>query len=52
MGEGAVLPDRGLPVRAEMVHESQRTRVTRLFFLGARSSAKSRWERRRTSAAA
>jgi hypothetical protein len=27
----AVLSDRDLPVRAEVVHESQRTRVTRLF---------------------
>ena len=31
MGEGAVLPDRGPPVRAKVVHESERTRVTRLF---------------------
>src|SRR5690242_1771507 len=34
MGTGGVLPDRGPPVRAEMVHESERTRVTRLFFPG------------------
>ena len=34
MGEGAVLPDRDLPVRAEMVHESERTRVTRVFLSG------------------
>ena len=34
MGEGSLLPDRGLPVRAETVHESERTRVTRLLLLG------------------
>ena len=34
MGEGSLLPDRGLPVRAETVHESERTRVTRLFVSG------------------
>ena len=31
MGEGAVLPERASPVRAKVVHESERTRVTRLF---------------------
>ncbi len=31
MGDGAVLPDRGVPVRAEIVCESPRARVTRLF---------------------
>ncbi len=31
MGEGAVLPERAPPVRVEVVHESERTRVTRLF---------------------
>ena len=31
MGEGAVLPERAPPVRAKVVHESERTRVTRLF---------------------
>ncbi len=31
MGEGAVLPERAPPVRAEVVLESERTRVTRLF---------------------
>jgi predicted ATPase/signal transduction histidine kinase len=34
MGEGAVLPDRGVPVRAEIVNDSQRTRVTRLLLSG------------------
>ena len=34
MGEGAVSPDRAPPVRAEIVHESERTRVTRLFLSG------------------
>ena len=34
MGEGAVSPDRGPPVRAEIVHSSERTRVTRLFLSG------------------
>ncbi len=34
MGDGAGLPDWGPPVRAEMVHESKRTRVTRLFSSG------------------
>jgi hypothetical protein len=29
-----VLPDPDSPVRAEIVHESERTRVTRLFFPG------------------
>jgi len=29
-----VLPGRDPPVRAEVVHESERTRVTRLFFPG------------------
>ena len=46
MGEGSLLPDRGPPVRAEIVHESERTRVTRLFLSGAHaSSARSRWDR-------
>jgi hypothetical protein len=31
MGQGVVTPDRGPRVRAQVVHESQRTRVTRLF---------------------
>ena len=35
MGDGAVLPGRDLPVRAEIVHESQRTRVTRLLLSGS-----------------
>jgi hypothetical protein len=34
MGEGVVLPDRDPPVRAEMVHESERTRITRRFLDG------------------
>ena len=34
MGEGSLLPDRGPPVRAEIVHSSERTRVTRLFLSG------------------
>jgi hypothetical protein len=34
MGPGGVLPGRDLPVRAEIVHESDRTRVTRLFLPG------------------
>jgi signal transduction histidine kinase len=34
MGAGAV-PGRDPPVRAETVHESERTRVTRLFFTGS-----------------
>src|SRR5271166_973273 len=34
MGEGAVLPDRDLPVRAEIVHENERIRVTRVFSSG------------------
>ena len=34
MGEGAVSPDRGPPVRAEIVHSSERTRVTRHFLSG------------------
>jgi hypothetical protein len=34
VGEGAVVPDRGPPVRAEIVHQSLRTRVTRLFSPG------------------
>ena len=33
MGDGA-MPDRGVPVRAEIVHESEHTRVTRLFESG------------------
>ena len=35
MGDGAVLPDRDLPVRAEIVHESERTRVTRVLLSGS-----------------
>lgn len=34
MGAGGVLPDRDPPVRTEVLHESERTRVTRLFFPG------------------
>ena len=34
MGEGSLLPDRGSPVRAEIVHSSERTRVTRLLLPG------------------
>jgi hypothetical protein len=34
VGEGAVSPDRGLPLRAEIVHSSERTRVTRHFLSG------------------
>ena len=34
MGDGAGLPDWAPPVRAEIVHESKRTRVTRLFSSG------------------
>ena len=34
MGEGSLLPDRSPPVRAETVHESERTRVTRHFLSG------------------
>jgi serine/threonine protein kinase len=34
MGDGAVLSDRGVPARAEIVCESQRTRVTRFFLSG------------------
>ena len=34
MGAGGVLPGRDPPDRAEVVHESTRTRVTRLFFAG------------------
>jgi predicted ATPase/signal transduction histidine kinase len=34
MGAGDVLPDGDQPVRAEMVHESDRTRVTRVFLPG------------------
>ena len=29
MGEGAVLPEPAPPVQAEVVHESERTRMTR-----------------------
>jgi AAA ATPase domain/Protein kinase domain len=32
MSQGAILPDRGPPVRTQVVHESRRTRITRLFF--------------------
>ena len=34
MGESAALPDRAAPARAEMLHESERTRVTRVFLSG------------------
>jgi signal transduction histidine kinase len=34
MGSGGVLGGRDPPVRAEIVHQSERTRVTRLFFAG------------------
>jgi serine/threonine protein kinase len=34
MGEGVVLPGRVPPVRADVVHESERTRITRLFLDG------------------
>ena len=34
VGEGSLLPDRGPPVRAQIVHESERTRVTRHFLSG------------------
>src|SRR3954451_11172290 len=34
MGGGGVLPARDPPVRAEILRESERTRVTRLFFPG------------------
>ena len=34
MGEDAFLPDRGPPARSALVHESDRTRVTRLWFSG------------------
>jgi hypothetical protein len=34
MGSGGVLRGRDPPVRAEIVHQSERTRVTRLFFAG------------------
>jgi AAA ATPase domain/Protein kinase domain len=34
MGAGGVLPDRDPPVRAEILHESERTCVTRLFLPG------------------
>ena len=32
MGQGIVVPDRGPPVRAEIVPECESSRVTRLFF--------------------
>ena len=34
MGAGRVRPERDPPVRAEVLHESERTRVTRLFLAG------------------
>ena len=34
MGAGGVLPGRDPPARAEVVHDSERTRVTRLFLPG------------------
>jgi hypothetical protein len=34
MGAGGVLPDRDPPIRAEILHESERTCVTRLFLPG------------------
>ena len=35
MGESAALPGRAPPVRAEILHESERTRVTRRVLVGA-----------------
>src|ERR1700688_3061082 len=32
MSQRAILPDPGPPVRTQVVHESRRTRITRLFF--------------------
>ena len=32
MSQGAIIPNRGSPVRTQVVHESRRTRITRLFF--------------------
>ncbi len=32
MSQGAIIPNRGPPVRTQVVHESRRTRITRLFF--------------------
>ena len=34
VGEGSLLPDRGPPLRAQIVHESERTRVVRHFSSG------------------
>src|ERR1700754_4883401 len=34
MGSGGTLPARDPPARAEIVHESERTRITRLFLPG------------------
>jgi predicted ATPase/signal transduction histidine kinase len=34
MAEGGILPGRDPPVRADVVHESEHTRITRLFFAG------------------
>jgi len=34
MGEGAASPDRGPPMQVELLHESVRTRVTRVFLSG------------------
>src|ERR1700759_4506379 len=34
MGSGGMLPARDPPARAEIVHESERTRITRLFWPG------------------
>jgi serine/threonine protein kinase len=32
MSQGAIIPNRGPPVRTQVVHASRRTRITRLFF--------------------
>src|ERR1700681_4740628 len=32
MSQGAIIPNRGSPVRTQVLHESRRTRITRLFF--------------------
>src|ERR1700720_1846703 len=32
MSQGAIIPNRGSPVRTQVVHESRSTRITRLFF--------------------
>ena len=43
MGSGGVPPGRDPPVRVETAHQSERTRVTRVFLPGKRSSARSDW---------